>query len=166
MKDEAISKVVKFVGVGILLAVVAWSFYITGSPELNRELRTDQHRIRDVHTAKEAVDIFFKLKKTLPESMEIMFGEAVQHSYRDYKYDSDEYKFASRMDSLLSASKHKFFNIEYKVTGEFSYNLCTTFFHPWDKRKAYRNYWENKHDTKWHHPSGNHCFGFTVTPAE
>ncbi len=166
MKDETIGKAARYAGAGIILFVVVWSFYMIGSPGLNRELGIDKLRIQQAFDTRDAVDEYYKIKKKLPASLDALLKEAAQHSGKYDNHDGKNYRFYNALRDLLKASNNEFFNIEYKPDGESAYSICTTFFHPWGARDCCRNNWETNINEKWKHQAGRRCFDFEASAEE
>ena len=156
MTNEAMYKTVKISAIAILLAVLTWSFYLTGNPYTKRQLRIDKLHIQDVYTTARVVNLYYIKEKELPISLDVILKKKVI----DHKSSSD---YTSAVRYFRKVANRESFNVKYKPKGGSSYSLCTEFSHDWntrydwDSKHNYKNRWEV---AEWKHPAGQHCFDF------
>ena len=166
MTNEAMYKTVKISAIAILLAVLTWSFYLTGNPYTKRQLRIDKLHIQDIYTTARVVHLYYIKEKELPISLDVILKKKMvgPKSHHEDKNAVRHFRKAENRES---------FDVKYKPKGGSSYSLCTEFSHDWNTRYDwnskynyknhskyfYKNPWEG---TGWKHPAGQHCFDFIV----
>jgi hypothetical protein len=141
---------------GIFIFVIAWSLYVTGSPKINRELRTDQQRINDVFVTKNTIETFFALKKELPESLEALLKTPSQN-YDDTLNKLDVSNFNNHLNKLRREVEEPFFDVTYQLKGSQTYSLSRNFFIPLRSAKTI-----NISGKKAHIPNGDTLQGTIV----
>ena len=162
MNDNIFKYIFGTIAFILVISVVAWGIYVSGGPSFNRELRIDEHRIRDVSVASNAIHAYYQRTSVLPDSMGVVLEEAKADRNKQYAPASTEFRTSVALRSLLEASKHELFAVEYVPKDAEAYQLCTTFLQKSEERTT-RFQHRAKLLERWKHPAGRHCFEFKVT---
>ena len=118
----------------VVVVAVVVGLYLVGSPSRAREQALDERRVQDLRESRAQVSAFRRAHRLLPATLE---GAATTAD-----------------DSLAHRDPVAGTPYEYLVTSDSTYDLCAVFTHPSrDARSA---------DDTWRHPSGRHCYNFTV----
>lgn len=124
----------------VVVATIAWGFFLVGSPSTRRLERLDEQRLDDLRTIAREIQTMVEdpndkgtLKETLPKTLD----EAAQRA---------------RVERLNLSDPETGEVYTYRATGETTYELCATFTHPRDSDAS----------VFWNHPAGKHCFKIDV----
>ena len=125
---------------GIVLAIIAFGFYLTGSPSENRLFREDELRVQDLRHISSAVGRYFRDEKKAPTTLQSVFEEC----------ENQTAYFCQRLQGAKPG------DFEYAITDEKSYQLCTTFERaaPFAKNKP-----RNSNNAA-HHEAGRQCYSY------
>ena len=124
----------------VVLSVVAFGFYLTGSPSENRLFREDELRVHDLQSISSAVTRYVRSEKKAPtdvkEILQICEGETTYYCRSLKGINAGDY--------------------EISVTDNTSYELCTTFARaaPFPRGKA------RKPTYPFHHEAGRQCYSY------
>jgi len=119
----------------VVVAVIVWGFFLTGTPRQARRFALDQKRIEDISDfSDELYQAWKKHHEPPPSSL-------------------DEYMEAHPLaDGLLDPVTKKAYG--YRSLGEGKYEMCATF------DAAVGD--EGEYGAPWAHPAGDYCFRFDV----
>jgi hypothetical protein len=123
-----------FAGVVVLaiVAAIAASMWVAGSPTEARLRALDERRVRHLQTIEQWVGQYFAARKSLPESLGVLSRDAI--------------------GAMLPTDPETGAQYEYHVTGPRAYELCATFAREGDHdRPTYGPY-------RWPHGAGRQCF--------
>jgi len=122
----------------VVLAIIGFGFYLTGSPSENRVLRRDELRVQDLSKIKRQIDNAFRSEEATTVSLEAVFEACKGES-------------SYRCVQMQGINRDDF---ELIVDGSDSYQLCATF-----EREASLTRSTGRADTSpRNHGAGRHCY--------
>lgn len=132
----------------VIAAAVVGSFFVIGSPFVQREVRFDQRRVNDLQTLQFQAVNYWQQKNALPESL-----EDLQDSISG---------FAPPTDPATNES------YEYRRVSPLSFELCAVFSRSSDEDPN-RQYdtaapYPVRGGENWRHAAGRQCFERTIDP--
>jgi hypothetical protein len=122
-------------------ATVAAAIAVLGSPGMQRQLRQDERRVRDLSSLKGEIEEWGTERGALPADLAVL---ARRPGVR-----------------LTTADPFSAQPYAYQVLDVRNYRLCATF--DTDTAEA-RN--DRPTDRTWRHPRGNHCFDLALPPRK
>lgn len=144
-------KLAALIGSSVLLAAVAWSFYLVGSPAYNRQVNGDKERRANLAALARRIENWYSSNKELPKSLEVL-------PTNNYRWDR------AQLTDPLSGKQYGYEVIDkhrYKLCAEFS--IATTDLpdqHQGSSRHYY--YYEHENTDFREHPAGEHCFELEI----
>jgi len=124
----------------IILAVIVFGFYLTGSPSENRILRQDEVRVSDLRNLRNAINQYQRQEKKAPSLLQEVFQNcAGKTGYQ-----------CSRLDGINAE------DFEYSVRSEKTFELCTTF----ERAAPFPRGGERKATNPSQHEAGRHCYSY------
>lgn len=163
---RAYARTLGIVGLLLVIASVAWSFSVIGSPKMQRAWRLDERRIQDLQSIQWQVINFWQQKEKLPATLT---------------------ELADPISSFMVPVDPEFekgLTYEYRPTGKLSFELCATFsaimpegWQEFGKGGVYPMF--SGHDVavdvaypypgggvneSWNHEAGRACFARTIDP--
>ena len=125
----------------VVVAVLAASLWVAGSPAAQRDARLDQRRINDLKRLDRAVDAYWVKNQSLPPDLATLARVPGQALPKD---PAGGPAYA------------------YEVAGARSYRLCATFATDTAARQARRA----QLDEAWLHAVGRHCFDRRIDESD
>ena len=144
-RSGVLRKFLASTGLVIVLGAASLGFVMAGSPFSARLVRLDERRVTDLREIQQAIQQMtterklgtLTMTRSLPSSLEdVAAFRRTQQTGREL--------------SLLDPQSGDAY--QFKVTGEKSYELCSTF--TAERKKTY--------DLFWNHPVGKHCYSFNA----
>ncbi|MBI4087194.1 hypothetical protein HY416_04455 [Candidatus Kaiserbacteria bacterium] len=141
------SKMVGIVTVGAVLVAIIGSFFIMGSPMIQREIRFDQQEIQDLSMIQNQVVNYWQQNGTLPATLSELESDITYFHVPQAPEGREPY--------------------EYRKTGDTSFALCATFAQNSDGTYAepYAPSYGVGNNTSWEHTAGRTCFDRTIDPS-
>lgn len=124
----------------VVLATIAASVIVTGTPSEQREIKLDARRVRDLGNVEDAVDRHFRHAGSLPASLATL---------------ADKPGVRLAIVDPVTGKPYDF-----EPTGARAYRLCATFTTDSAATAATTEYWAREGD--WAHGIGRHCFARTA----
>jgi hypothetical protein len=152
----------KMVGWGIIvatLAVIVGSFFITGSPMAQREIRFDQQEVQDLSMIQNQIVNYWQQNRHLPQTVSELESDITGFHVPEAPEGRDPYEYRTLDDILLGS---------YPVVPGLSFELCATFARSSGEFTSYGEapYGYDMYgltDTgDWKHEAGNVCFRRTI----
>ena len=126
----------------VVLAIIGFGFYLTGSPSENRVLRNDELRVQDLSNLKRQIDRAYRENGASGASLDAVF-------------DACEGESSYGCVQLQGIERDEF---EMIVDGSEKYQLCTTF-----ERAAPLIRRSGRTDTSpRHHGVGRQCYSYNI----
>ncbi len=147
---------VKLVAFGSFFLLIALAFYVSGSPQFNRDLKHDAYHLDTIKNAREAIDGFYNTKKILPKSIADIVNFSIE---LDRKTDHMSYVQFHNLRQFVAQSKEDLFQMRYQKITDTDYQLCSYFIHDWETADAHN---ASRSDEYWKHPAGDYCFVFSI----
>ncbi len=124
----------------IVLAIIAFGFYLTGSPSENRLFREDELRVQDLRSLSSAINRYHRAEKKAPAALKSLIDEC--QGRHDYS--------CRRMQGLNVD------DFEMTVKDDRSYELCTTF----SRAAPFPAGQEREATNPSHHEAGRQCYPY------
>lgn len=163
---RAYARTLGIVGLLLVIASVAWSFSVIGSPKMQRAWRLDERRIQDLQSIQWQVINFWQQKEKLPATLT---------------------ELADPISSFMVPVDPEFekgLTYEYRPTGKLSFELCATFsaimpegWQEFGKGGVYPMFSGREAavdvaypypgggvNESWNHEAGRACFARTIDP--
>jgi len=126
----------------VVVAAVAWGFWIVGSPETRRTERLDERRIQD-------------LRAIVAEMQDLVWDDQERVMKRELFTELSAVAAAARWRRLTLVDPETGAAYEYRILDAHRYELCATF----DMAR------DDDHAVFWNHPAGRHCWTVDVRDA-
>ena len=145
MTQNRAGRVLLYLAGVVVVIVVIWGFSLIGSPAFNRKISADKNRIDDLQNIRYQVESSFSDQLKLPQSLKDL--------------DKDRHSSYLRLEDPVSNSPY-----EYRVLGEFEYELCAIFDLTSKDAQLERRRYDRRDDEGdvWSHDVGRSCFKFEV----